>query len=61
MPYVVQKLPISVDMKHNRAIVLNIVDDKQYQELIEVAAEPAGHSFSLQLLAYCTARRCAHC
>lgn len=54
LPYVAQKLPVQVDMRHTKAIHLNIVDDRQYAELIEVAAEPThgdGDSFSLQLTA----------
>lgn len=55
LPYVAQKLPISVDMKHTRAIVLNIVDDRQYAELQAVAASDDTNndsdSFSLQLIA----------
>jgi hypothetical protein len=52
LPYVAQKLPVQVDMRHTRAIVLNIVDERQYQELVEVAATEADDtdSFSMQLL-----------
>ena len=34
LPYVAQKLPVQVDMRHTRAIHLNIVDDRQYQDLV---------------------------
>jgi hypothetical protein len=51
LPYVAQKLPVQVDMRHTKAIHLNIVDDRQYAELVEVAAaEDAADSFSMQLL-----------
>jgi len=52
LPYVAQKLPVQVDMRHTRAIHLNIVDDRQYAELAEVAAAQADteDAFSLQLL-----------
>jgi len=51
LPYVAQKLPVQVDMRHTRAIHLNIVDDRQYQELAEVAASQDGaDTFSMQLL-----------
>ena len=53
LPYVASKMPVQVDMRHTRAIHLNIVDEKQYQELVEVAAEPHDNpdGFSVQLLA----------
>ena len=41
LPYVAQKLPVQVDMRHTRAIVLNIVDDRQYEELVTLDAEQA--------------------
>jgi len=52
LPYVAQKLPVQVDMRHTRAIHLNIVDDRQYQELVEVAATETDNeeSFNLQLI-----------
>jgi hypothetical protein len=52
LPYVAQKLPVQVDMRHTRAIHLNIVDERQYQDLVEVAATEASddESFSLQLM-----------
>jgi hypothetical protein len=52
LPYVAQKLPVQVDMRHTRAIVLNIVDDRQYEELVTLDAEPADNedSFSMQLI-----------
>jgi len=51
LPYVAQKLPVQVDMRHTRAIHLNIVDDRQYQELVEVAAtQEDADSFSMQLI-----------
>jgi hypothetical protein len=51
LPYVAQKLPVQVDMRHTRAIHLNIVDDRQYQELVEVAAtQDDADTFSMQLL-----------
>ncbi len=37
LPYVVQKLPVQVDMRHTKAIHLNIVDDSQYTELQQLA------------------------
>ena len=37
LPYVAQKLPVQVDMRHTRAIHLNIVDDRQYAELVELS------------------------
>jgi hypothetical protein len=52
LPYVAQKLPAQIDMRMTRAINLNIVDDRQYQALVTVAAEATddADSFSLQLL-----------
>jgi hypothetical protein len=57
LPYVAQKLPVQVDMRHTRAIVLNIVDDRQYQELVTLDAEQtdSDEGFSLQLLNGATA------
>ena len=37
LPYVAQKLPVLVDMRHTKAIHLNIVDERQYKELLTVA------------------------
>jgi len=37
LPYVVQKLPISVDMRHTKAIHLNIVDQREYEALVVTA------------------------
>ena len=54
LPYVSQKLPTQIDMRQTRAINLNIVDERQYQELQAVAEEPADNddgSFSMQLIA----------
>jgi hypothetical protein len=52
LPYVAQKLPAQVDMRLTRAINLNIVDDRQYQELVDIAAEATDDTdtFSMQLL-----------
>lgn len=52
LPYVAQKLPAQVDMRLTRAINLNIVDDRQYQELVQVAADATDDTdtFSMQLL-----------
>lgn len=51
LPYVAQKLPVQVDMRHTKAIHLNIVDDRQYQELVEISTEPApGDDMQLQLI-----------
>ncbi len=50
LPYVAQKLPIQVDMRHTKAIHLNIVDERQYQELIDVAASD-DDSINLSLAA----------
>jgi hypothetical protein len=50
LPYVAQKLPIQVDMRHTKAIHLNIVDDVQYQELVTLAETPdANDHMQLQL------------
>lgn len=51
LPYVAQKLPVQVDMRHTKAIHLNIVDDRQYQELVEIADTPTDDGFSMQLIA----------
>jgi len=61
LPYVAQKLPVQVDMRHTRAIHLNIVDERQYQDLLEVAATDADNeeSFSLQLLSGQTGKESA--
>jgi len=37
LPYVAQKLPVQVDMRHTRAIHLNIVDERQYKELVDIS------------------------
>jgi len=51
LPYVAQKLPVQVDMRHTRAIHLNIVDERQYQDLVEVAAtQDDADTFSMQLI-----------
>ena len=52
LPYVAQKLPAQVDMRLTRAINLNIVDDRQYKELVEIAAteQDEADGFSMQLL-----------
>jgi hypothetical protein len=57
LPYVAQKLPVQVDMRHTRAIVLNIVDDRQYEQLVTLDAEQtdSDEGFSLQLLNGATA------
>lgn len=51
LPYVAQKLPIQVDMRHTKAIHLNIVDEAQYHELLEVAEAPApDDGMNMQLI-----------
>jgi hypothetical protein len=52
LPYVAQKLPVQVDMRHTRAIVLNIVDDRQYEQLVTLDAEQPDNEdgFSMQLI-----------
>jgi hypothetical protein len=52
LPYLAQKLPVQVDMRHTRAIVLNIVDDRQYEQLVTLDAEQDDNedSFNLQLV-----------
>ena len=41
LPYVSQKLPVQVDMRHTRAIVLNMLDKDEYTALEQVAfADP---------------------
>ena len=40
LPYVSQKLPIQVDMRHTRAIHLNLLDNDQYMALENVANGP---------------------
>lgn len=52
LPYVAQKLPAQVDMRLTRAINLNIVDDRQYQDLVAVAATQAddADTFTMALL-----------
>jgi hypothetical protein len=52
LPYVAQKLPVQVDMRHTRAIVLNIVDDRQYEQLVTLDAEQPDNedAFSLALV-----------
>jgi hypothetical protein len=50
LPYVGQKLPVQVDMRHTRAIHLNIVDDRQYAELVELASEPDDMAIEAQLV-----------
>jgi hypothetical protein len=53
LPYVCSKMPISVDMKHTKAITLNIVDDAEYQALVEISQQPEqpddADSFSIAL------------
>lgn len=50
LPYVAQKLPIQVDMRHTKAIHLNIVDEAQYHELLEVAETPVDDGMNMQLI-----------
>ena len=55
LPYLAQKLPVQVYLRQTRAIVLNIVDDAQYQELVtlDAQADDANNddgSFSMQLV-----------
>jgi hypothetical protein len=52
LPYVAQKLPVQVDMRHTRAIVLNIVDDRQYEQLVTLDSERADDedAFSIALM-----------
>lgn len=52
LPYVAQRLPVQVDMRHTKAIHLNIVDDRQYQELVDISTEPVTpeDGMSLQLI-----------
>jgi hypothetical protein len=56
LPYVAQKLPVQVDMRHTRAIHLNIVDERQYKDLVDVATEQQddADSFNMTLLASAT-------
>lgn len=49
LPYVAQKLPVQVDMRHTRAIHLNIVDDRQYAALVEVAADTGQPDDAMQM------------
>ena len=39
LPYVAQKLPVQVDMRHTRAIHLNIVDERQYKQLVDISQD----------------------
>lgn len=43
LPYVAQKLPVQVDMRHTKAIHLNIVTDEQYVELTNLADADTNH------------------
>jgi hypothetical protein len=42
LPYVAQKLPVQVDMRHTKAIHLNIVDARQYESLQQVAGDDSS-------------------
>lgn len=39
LPYVAQKLPVQVDMRHTRAIHLNILAEPQYREIEQLATQ----------------------
>lgn len=39
LPYVASKMPVQVDMRHTKAIHLNIVDAGQYQQLQAIASD----------------------
>jgi hypothetical protein len=55
LPYVAAKMPVMVDMRHTRAIALNIVDERQYQQLVEAAATTDDtESFNMTLLGTAT-------
>ena len=47
------KMPVSVDLRQTRTIALNILDERQYHEALEVAAEPADNDdgFNMTLIA----------
>ena len=53
LPYCAAKMPVSVDLRQTRTIALNILDERQYHELLEVAAEPADNDdgFNMTLIA----------
>lgn len=48
LPYVAQKLPVQVDMRHTKAIHLNIVDATQYKDLQAIASDDQS---TIQLIA----------
>ncbi len=48
LPYVAQKLPIQVDMRHTKAIHLNIVDDRQYAELVQLADDTDDSTMTIE-------------
>ena len=50
LPYVAQKLPVQVDVRPSRAIHLNIVDERQFSELVELANAPNEIAFEAQLV-----------
>jgi hypothetical protein len=53
LPFVAQKLPVQVDLRQTRAIVLNMVTETQYEELVTLDAEQTADddgSFSIALM-----------
>jgi hypothetical protein len=53
LPYVCQKLPVQVDMRHTRAIVLNMVTEGEYETLQALAEAPTDDNpedFSIALM-----------
>ena len=50
LPYVAQKLPVQVDMRHTKAIHLNIVDERQYRDLISIAADTDANAIEAQII-----------
>lgn len=50
LPYVAQKLPVQVDMRHTKAIHLNIVDERQYKDLISIADATDQQAIEAQII-----------
>ena len=52
LPYVVPKMPVQLDMRHTKAIHLNIVDERQFTELQQLASDDAADpdGLSIQLI-----------
>lgn len=50
LPYVSSKMPVQVDMRHTKAIHLNIVDTTQYAQLQAIADGDSAQTIEAQII-----------